>query len=129
MSKITETTEKIVITDHWTPEYITRRVETEEGEVLYQQTVSCYNYHRGTKTFLDDFLSRFNTTYNEPLTNGLKDAGNVIGNSGDLFYLISNARFKTFNLKQKFFHFLLKHIFLNGKPATIENIKGFGVNN
>ncbi|MBQ7820294.1 MAG: hypothetical protein IJ341_11430 [Bacteroidales bacterium] len=116
---------KIIIKERFEGEYHTISIE-ENGTQYFTQTRhnSC---HKGTQTFLDEFISRLSSGYDSP-QDTIYNPSYIIPDSGDLFYLISKSRLKTLNLKQKFFHFLLKHIFLNGKAATIENIKALCVN-
>jgi len=94
---------------------------SENGRTYFEQIKSRECMHNGTKTFVDEFLERFNAAYCADKTSG--NAGNIICDGGNVFYFISQRRLKSLNFKQKFFHFLLKHIFLSGKTASIENIK------
>ena len=101
---------------------------SQNGERLFEQYkgIDLVNGCR-VKTFVDDFLERFNAVPSAEKTP--HDTGDVVGDGGDCFYLISNRRLQSFNLKQMFLHFLLKHLFLHGKAATVENIKCLLVNN
>ena len=114
----------ITIKEKCEGDYHTISVE-ENGELYYIQTrhSSC---HMGTKTFLDDFLERLGSGYNSTEKTTC-DFCYVIPDGGNFFYFISKSRFKTLNFKQKFFHFLLKHLFLHGEAPTIENIKSFSI--
>ena len=115
---------EIIVKERFDGEYHTISVE-ENGTVYFTQTrhSSCY---QGTQTFLDEFIGRLSSRYDSQ-QKSIYNPGYIIADCGDLFYLISKSRLKTLNFKQKFFHFLLKHIFLNGKATTIENIKALCV--
>lgn len=101
--------------------YIERIVE-ENGALLFQQKKPIYMIPKtDSKTFLDKFLECFNAP-NCQLKGG-DDSLDVIDDGSDLFYFISQRRLQSLNFKQKFFHFLLKKIFLHGESSTIEQIK------
>lgn len=101
---------------------------SQNGKRLYEQYKGIDLVNGGrVKTFVDEFLERFNAV---PATDKTPNhAGYVVGDGGDCFYLISNRRLQSLNLKQKFLHFLLKHLFLHGKAATVENVKCLLVDN
>ena len=110
----------ITIKEKWDEIHRTITIES-EGGVIYSQTRDHY-CHAGTQTFLDEFLERLGSGYEAPEKTPC-DARYIVPNGGYFFYFISKRRFKTLNFKQKFFHFLLKHLFLHGEPPTIKNIK------
>jgi hypothetical protein len=112
---------KIIIKENYADDYIEKSIESADGHVFYRQVTHNSCMHRGTKTFLDSFLERLYLGYAPDELPG--DTGNIVCNSGNLFYFIAKRRLQTLNFKQKFFHFLLKHIFLNGEAATVENIE------
>lgn len=110
----------ITIKERWDDIYRTITVEG-EGGVIYSQTRDHY-CHEGTKTFLDDFLERLGSGYEAPEKTSC-DTRYIVPDGGNFFYFISKRRLKTLNFKQKFLHFLLKHLFLHGETPTIKNIK------
>lgn len=111
---------KITIKERWDEIHRTLTVEG-EGGVIYSQTRDHY-CHEGTKTFLDDFLERLGSGYEAPEKTPC-DTRYIVPDGGNFFYFISKRRLKTLNFKQKFLHFLLKHLFLHGETPTIKNIK------
>ncbi|MDR2825026.1 MAG: hypothetical protein LBB41_07510 [Prevotellaceae bacterium] len=80
----------------------------------------------GARSFVDDFISRFTTGYKADKCPC--NSSEIIGDSGDLLCLISQSRLQTFDLKQKFFYFLLKKLFLCDKTSAVENIKRLCIN-
>ena len=92
-----------------------------DEEIYSQYRELQYGNVPGTKTFVNEFLDRF--TLNHASQKITRNACNIICNGGYLFYFISKRRLQSLNFKQKFFHFLLKHIFMSGKTATIEQVK------
>ena len=120
---------EIIIHDSFKKGFRTLTVK-ENGKIYYQQTIHISCAHEGTETFLDKFLQRFNSAYEESERSKRLDNVGYVGNNGtDLFYLISKARLQSLNLKQKFFHFLLKQIFFHGETASLEQISRFCVDN
>lgn len=122
---IVNNTETIItIKEKWNGDYHTISVE-ENGELYYTQTR--HNWcHEGTKTFLDEFLERLGSGYEAPEKTPC-DARYIVPDGANFFYFISKRRLKTLNFKQKFLHFLLKHLFLHGETPTIKNIKSLCV--
>lgn len=114
----------ITIKERWDDTHRTLTVES-EGGVIYSQTRDHY-CHEGTKTFLDEFLERLGSGYEAPEKTPC-DARYIVPDGGNFFYFISKRRLKTLNFKQKFLHFLLKHLFLHGETPTIKNIKSLCV--
>lgn len=111
----------IIITEKVENGYIKHTVE-ENGMLLFQQKKPVNMLAKPeAKTFLDKFLECFNVPGSQ--SKGLDNSHDVVGDSGDLFYLISQRRLQSLNFKQKLFHFFLKKIFLHGKSSTIEQIK------
>ncbi len=107
----------------------TLSVET-NGIVHFLQSTSLACLNNGTETFLDEFLQRFSVYCDKSEESKRLDNIGYIGNNGaNLFYLISKARLQSLNLKQKFFHFLLKKIFFHGETASLEQISRFCMNN
>ncbi len=114
----------ITIKEKWDDIHRTITIEN-EGGVIYSQTRDHY-CHEGTKTFLDEFLERLGSGYEAPEKTPC-DARYIVPDGGNFFYFISKRRLKTLNFKQKFLHFLLKHLFLHGETPTIKNIKSLCV--
>ena len=111
------------ITETSTKNYVEHVVKINDT-VQYRQVKPLYMIPKeNAKTFLDKFLDNFNMS-NAQSSKRLDDTHNIIGDSGDLFYFISERRLQTLNFKQKFFYFLLKKIFFHGKATSIEQIKG-----
>ena len=117
----------ITITEKVENGYIKHTIE-ENGTLLFQQRKPVYMVCKAdSETFLDKFLKCLNVSSCQ-LKRG-NDAFNIIDDGSNLFYFISQRRLQSLNFKQKFFHFLLKKIFLHGKSSAIEQIKGRLMNN
>ena len=102
----------------------------ENGKIYYQQSTAFECIPNGAKTFLDEFLDRLSSCCDKPdESKRLNDVGDVGDNGADFFYLISKARLQSLNLKQKFFHFLLKKVFFHGKAPSTENIRSLCMHN
>lgn len=111
------------ITETVVKDYVEHVVKI-NGTVQYRQVKPFYMIPKeNAKTFLDRFLDNFNMS-NSGTLKRLDNTHDIIGDSGDLFYFISERRLQTLNFKQKFFYFLLKKIFFHGKATSIEQIKG-----
>ncbi len=128
----TETEDKLIIKQVFksatdtNPGYKKTSVETDQGEILYQQyaTLDC----RGAVSFIDDFVQRFSIGYKTPLER-LQQGRYAAGNGKQFYYFISERGLKSLNLKQKLFYFLLKKLFLHGEATPIEQIESLCVNN
>jgi hypothetical protein len=97
-----------------------REIE-QDGKLRYSQKTA-REFIGKTETFLDIF---FDELEHLPTEYCSKHGYNVRRNIRDLLYLFPERRSQTLNLKLKLFNFLLKYVFLKGKPASIENVKGF----
>lgn len=95
------------------------------GDLLFSQTVDKLTFqNRAAQTFVDEFINHmlFQSRQKSP-----GNTGKIVGYGGYTFEFIPKIGGKGLNLKQKFFHFLLKHLFLKGKSASIVDVKGLYV--
>lgn len=78
-----------------------------------------YNPH-SSETKVNEFINWLNSSNEAHKTSN--NARYIGRNGGEFLHLVSKSGFKAFNLKQKFFYFLIKHIFLKRKTAATDKV-------